>query len=117
MLALLHCLVGQRETPLESSLGAFGGTLHESPCQRVGCIIKKCILFMMFQESFEFVVYMIHACANKWNCLPSFVYRKLKASGCIQEFLVPNYEILHTQSTDFVVRDIEEYLKVRKVAI
>lgn len=71
----------------------------------------------MVQESFEFVVYMIHACASKWNRLPSFVYRKLAESGCIQKFLVPNYEILHTQSTDFVVSDIEEYLNVRKVAI
>jgi chloramphenicol O-acetyltransferase len=71
----------------------------------------------MNQESFEFVVYMIHAFANKWNRLPSFVYRKLAESGCILKFLVPNYEILHTQSTDFVVSDIEEYLNVRKVAI
>ena len=78
---------------------------------------KISIFFTMVQESFEFVVYMIHACANKWNRLPSFVYRKLKDSGCIQKLLVPNYEILHTQSTDFVVRDIEEYLNVRKVAI
>lgn len=72
---------------------------------------------IMIQDSFEFVVYMIHACANKWNRLPSAVYKKLRDSGCIQKFLVPNYEIMHTQGTDFVVSDIEEYLKVRKVAI
>ena len=71
----------------------------------------------MIQDSFEFVVYMIHACANKWNQLPSAVYKKIRDSGCIQKFLVPNYEIMHTQGTDFVVSDIEEYLKVRKVAI
>ena len=56
----------------------------------------------MIQDSFEFVVYMIHACANKWNQLPSAVYKKLRDSGCIQKFLVPNYEIMHTQGTDFV---------------
>lgn len=78
---------------------------------------KICIFLTMIQESFEFVVYMIHACANKWNRMPSAVYKKLRDSGCIQKFLVPNYEIMHTQGTDFVVSDIEEYLKVRKVAI
>lgn len=72
---------------------------------------------LLIQESFEFVVYMIHACANKWNRLPSVVYKILKDSGCIQKFLVPNYDILHTQGADFVVSDIEEYLNVRKVAI
>lgn len=71
----------------------------------------------MIQESFEFVVYIIHACANKWHRLPSAVYKVLKDSECIQKFLIPNYDIIHTQSTDFVVSDIEEFLKVRKVAI
>ncbi len=42
----------------------------------------------MVQESFEFVVYMIHACTNKWSRLPSFI-----------------------------VRDSEEFLNVRKVAV
>lgn len=54
----------------------------------------------MVLGSFEFVVYMIHACANKWNRLPSFVYRKLAESGCIQKFLVPNYEILQSLTSD-----------------
>lgn len=78
---------------------------------------NNCILKPMIQESFEFVVYMIHACANKWNRLPSFVYQKLSDSGCIQKYLVPHYDILHTQGTDFVVSDIEEYLRIRKVEI
>lgn len=29
----------------------------------------------MNKESFSFVVYMIHACANKWNMMPSEVFR------------------------------------------
>ena len=69
----------------------------------------------MVQESFEFVVYMIHACANKWNRLPSFVYRKLAESGCILKFLVPNYEILQSLTSDVIVGDIEDYLKERNV--
>jgi hypothetical protein len=71
----------------------------------------------MVLESFEFVVYMIHACANKWNRLPSFVYRKLAESGCIQKFLVPNYEILQSLTSDVIVGDIEDYLKERNVTV
>ena len=71
----------------------------------------------MNKESFSFVVYMIHACANKWDMLPSIVYQKLQSAGCIDHYLVPHYEILHTQGTDFVVNDIEEYLEVRGIAI
>ena len=71
----------------------------------------------MNQDSFAYVVYMIHACADRWSKLPSDVYRTLKKSGCIDQYLVPNYEILHTQGTEFVVDDIQEYLDIRGVKI
>lgn len=41
----------------------------------------------MNKESFSFVVYMIHACANKWNMMPSEVYRKMQSVGCIAAIL------------------------------
>lgn len=71
----------------------------------------------MDKESFSFVVYMIHACACKWDMMPSEVYRKLQSVGCIERYLVPHYDILHTQGSGYVVEDIREYLKVRGVVI
>lgn len=71
----------------------------------------------MDENSFSFVVYMIHACANRWNVAPSRVYQALKKSGCLDRYLIPCYDILHTQSTDYVVQDIEEYLAEREVSV
>ncbi len=71
----------------------------------------------MDKESFSFVIYMIHACADKWDMMPSEVYQKLKSTGCIGSYLVPHYDILHTQATGYIVDDIKEYLKVRGVTI
>lgn len=71
----------------------------------------------MDENSFSFVVYMIHACANRWNIAPSRVYQALKKSGCLDRYLIPCYDILHTQSTDYVVQDIEEYLHEREAAV
>ena len=45
---------------------------------------------------FEFVIYVIHACADKWNKIPSEVYKLLDSKDCINKFLVSNYDILHT---------------------
>ena len=67
----------------------------------------------MNKDSFSFVIYMIHACSNKWNESPAEVYSKLKDTNCIMDFLVPNYDILHTQGTGYIVENIEEYLSVR----
>lgn len=71
----------------------------------------------MNQDSFSFVVYMIHACADKWDMLPSEVYRKLQSVGCIEQYLVPHYDILHTQGTGYIVEDIRKYLEIRGVAV
>ena len=67
----------------------------------------------MNENTFPFVIYMIHACANRWNRTPKQVYRKLKDVDCIDRYLVPHYDILHTQGTDYLVDDIQEYLSVR----
>ncbi|MBR3535168.1 MAG: DUF3791 domain-containing protein [Oscillospiraceae bacterium] len=66
---------------------------------------------------FEFVIYIIHACANKWNRYPSDVYRILNDNNCINNFLVSHYDILHTQSTAYIVDDVKEYLNVRGVIV
>ncbi len=71
----------------------------------------------MDKESFSFVMYIIHACANKWGLMPSEVYQKLQSVGCIGNYLVPYYDILHTQGTGYIVDDIEKYLEVRGVII
>ena len=67
----------------------------------------------MNKETLESVIYLIHACSHKWGQSPACVYKKLQKADCIDEYLIPHYEVLHTQSTDFVVTDIEEYLEAR----
>lgn len=71
----------------------------------------------MNKDSFSYVIYMIHACANSWNNNPSEVYKKMKSGNCIMGYLVPNYEILHTQSTQYVVEDIKKYLNIRGISV
>jgi len=45
------------------------------------------------------------------------VYHALKQSGCLDNYLIPYYDILHTQSTDYIVADVATYLKEREVAV
>ena len=65
----------------------------------------------MSKEEFEFIIYMIHACANKWGETPSEVYKKLKDQGCLTKYLIPAYDVLHTLGTETIVTDIEHYLQ------
>ena len=70
---------------------------------------------LMNKGSLSFVVYMIHRCANQWGLPPARVYRMLKESGCIQTYLVPHYDVLHTQSSGYVLNDIQQYLQKREI--
>ena len=56
-------------------------------------------------------------CANKWLKMPSEVYALLQKTGCIDHYLVPYYDVLHTLGTDYLVEDIKEYLGVRGVIV
>lgn len=49
--------------------------------------------------------------------LPFEVYRKLQSAGCIDNYLVPYYDILHTQGTGYIVDDIKEYLALRGITV
>ena len=71
----------------------------------------------MNKESLSFVIYMIHRCANQWGLSPAKVYRMLEESECIQTYLVPHYDVLHTQSSGYVLEDIQQYLQKRGVAV
>lgn len=71
------------------------------------------IIHNMDNLTFEFVVYILHACAYKWAVLPSVAYKKLSDSGCISQLLVPYYDALHTQGTQYIVSDVEDYLCAR----
>ena len=71
----------------------------------------------MNKDSMEFVVYMIHYCANKLNITPATVYKKLQEANCIEAYLVPYYDVLHTQSSEYILNDIQQYLKKRGVAL
>lgn len=71
----------------------------------------------MDKDKMSFVVYLIHACSAKWYKTPEEVYRLLKSTGCIDNYLVPNYDILHTQGTQYLVDDLQGYLELRGVTV
>ena len=41
----------------------------------------------------------------------------LDESGCIRAYLIPHYDVLHTQSSQYVLEDIEQYLRVRGIVV
>lgn len=71
----------------------------------------------MTREIMEFVIYMIHELANANDEAPSKIYKVLESTGCIRDYLVPFYDVLHTMSSESVMDDVKEFVESRGAMI
>lgn len=71
----------------------------------------------MTRETTEFVIYMIHELANANDEAPSVIYRVLESTGCIRDYLVPFYDVLHTMSSESIIDDVKEFVESRGARI
>ena len=65
----------------------------------------------------EFTVFLIHALADDWKKPYRMVYQVLNESGILDDYIVPCYDVLHTQGKQYLVEDITEFVKEKGVAI
>ena len=67
----------------------------------------------MSRETTEFIIYIINEISNIHGKSTSAVYRILEQTGCIQKYLAPFYDVLHTMSSQAIVNDVEKYVIAR----
>lgn len=65
----------------------------------------------------EFVIFCIENLAKELDVNAETMYGMLKKSNIIEDYIVPEYEILHTQSKDYIVNDIINVMKERDVVL
>lgn len=66
----------------------------------------------------EFAIFCIENVAIELGADARDVYHAFtKKSNILSEYIVPEYEILHTQSREYIVNDILEVMKERGVEV
>lgn len=66
----------------------------------------------------EFAVFCIENVAASLGAAPEKVYLALtEKSDILSSYIVPEYEVLHTQSKEYIVRDILDVIKERGVTV
>lgn len=64
----------------------------------------------------EFAVFCIENVAMRLNSLPEAIYKKLAIdSNILNEYIVPEYGVLHTQSKEYIINDIIELMQEKGV--
>ena len=69
----------------------------------------------MSRNKIDFVTYCIGNLARRLGMNASEVYRLLKQSGILMEYIVPSYDVLHTFGKEYLMEDLTEYMKEKGV--
>lgn len=62
------------------------------------------------QRVTEFAVFCIENTAARLGCPGYDVFLELQRTGGIENFLYPSYPALHTQSKDYIVDEVLQYI-------
>ncbi|MCD8048662.1 MAG: WYL domain-containing protein [Clostridia bacterium] len=68
-------------------------------------------------DELEFAVFCIENLARKLNKDAENVYTALSESGILNGYIIPEYEVLHTQGMEYILEDILEVMKERGVEV
>lgn len=72
---------------------------------------------MCKEKELNFSIFMIYSLAEKWNMTPVSVYHILNKTGILDKYIIPGYDVLHTQGKDYLVEDITEYAREKGVNV
>lgn len=69
-------------------------------------------------KELEFAIFCIENVASKLNVNAQKVYEVLsKQTDILNEYIIPEYEVLHTQSKEYIVDDIIDIMKQRGIKL
>lgn len=69
----------------------------------------------MNKEVLTFVTYCIGQLALRLHLSQQEVYRRLKSSGILYDYIVPSYDVLHTFGSQYLMNDITDFMKEKGV--
>lgn len=67
------------------------------------------------RKELEFSLFCIDFVAKALHLPPDQVYQTLKQSGLLQNYIIDNYEALHTLGKDYLVQDIIQLMQEREL--
>ncbi len=69
----------------------------------------------MDDKTLEFVTYCISKLSQVLKMSQREIYRRLKQSGILYDYIVPSYDVLHTFGSRYLVEDLTEYMREKGV--
>ena len=72
---------------------------------------------MCKERELNFSIFLLYSLADRWKKTPVSVYKILNSTGILDNYIIPCYDVLHTQGKEYLVEDITEYVKEKGVNV
>lgn len=69
------------------------------------------------RREIDFSIFLMYRLAESWGKTVSEVYRELSDTGILGGYVIPFYDVLHTQGEQSLVKEITELARKRGVAL
>lgn len=69
--------------------------------------------YVMDERKLEFTIFCIESLAESLEMDARKVYKLIKDTNVLDDYIIPCYEPLHSQSKHYIVEDLTEVLKER----
>lgn len=69
----------------------------------------------MDTKTLEFVTYCISKLSHLLKISQRDVYRRLKNSGILYDYIVPSYDVLHTFGSRYLMEDLTDFMREKGV--
>ena len=66
-------------------------------------------------NNIDFITYCIGNLSRRLGMTAGEVYRRLKQSGILTEYIVPSYDVLHTFGKEYLMEDLTSYMREKGV--
>ena len=69
----------------------------------------------MDKDTLEFVTYCIASLSESLELPQQEVYKRLKSSGILDDYIIPCYDVLHTFGSRYLMEDLTDYMREKGV--
>ena len=69
----------------------------------------------MDKKTLEFVAYCIGKLSVQLKLPQKEIYRRLKTSSILYNYIVPSYDVLHTFSSQYLMEDLTKYMREKGI--
>lgn len=69
----------------------------------------------MTAEQMSFAVFCIGAVAERLRMREEVLFNLFERTGVLKDYIIDLYDVLHTQSQEYIVDDIIDYMKIKGV--